>query len=193
MTKNSTFSLSQKTQGSLLTWAWRENALLRTFRRLLRALLVAACGLFVSAASAQTKTPLLYDSFDTCNGRGGTGSNWSGSTVTRQKIVAKVEGWTFHDGYAGNQCAWFGYSSSEIGYAITPSLKISGNGKIEFNAASFTGQAQATTLDISVAEGSATLSTSSFSLTAGSFKTYTVNISNASSGLRIKIAASKAD
>ena len=25
-----TFSLSQKTQGSLLTWAWRENALLRT-------------------------------------------------------------------------------------------------------------------------------------------------------------------
>ena len=193
MTKNSTFSLSQKTQGSLLTWAWRENALLRTFRRLLRALLVAACGLFVSAASAQTMTTLLYDSFDTCNGRGGTGSNWSGSTVTRQKIVAKVEGWTFHDGYAGNQCAWFGYSSSEIGYAITPSLNISGNGKIEFNAASFTGQAQSTTLDISVAEGSATLSTSSFSLTAGSFKTYTVNISNASSGLRIKIAASKAE
>ena len=195
MTKNSTFSLSQKTQGSLLTWAWRENALLRTFRRLLRALLVAACGLFVSAASAQTKTPLLYDSFDTCNGIGGTGSNWSGSTVTgtRQKIVAKVEGWNFHDGYAGKRCAWFGYSSSEIGYAITPSLNISGNGKIEFNAASFTGQAQATTLDISVAEGSATLSTSSFSLTAGSFETYTVNISNASSGLRIKIAASKAE
>ena len=195
MTKNSTFSLSQKTQGSLLTWAWRENALLRTFRRLLRALLVAACGLFVSAASAQTKTPLLYDSFDTCSGIGGTGSNWSGSTVTgtRQEIVAKVEGWTFHDGYAGNQCAWFGYSSSEIGYAITPSLNISGNGKIEFKAASFTGQAQATTLDISVAEGSATLSTSSFSLTAGSFETYTVNISNASSGLRIKIAASKAE
>lgn len=37
------------------------------------------------------------------------------------------------------------------------------------------------------------MSTSSFSLTAGSFKTYTVNISNASSGLRIKIAASKAE
>ena len=120
---------------------------------------------------------------------------WSGSTVTgtRQEIVAKVEGWTFHDGYAGNQCAWFGYSSSEIGYAITPSLAISGNGKIVFKAASFTGQAQATTLDISVAEGSATLSTSSFSLTAGSFQTYTVNISNASSRLRIKIAASKAE
>ena len=37
------------------------------------------------------------------------------------------------------------------------------------------------------------MSTSSFSLTAGSFETYTVNISNASSGLRIKIAASKAE
>lgn len=138
-------------------------------------------------------TTLLYDSFDSCSGKGGTGSNWSVSTVTKNVIVAKVEGWTFQDGYAGNQCAWFGYSSSEIGYAITPSLDISGNGKIEFKAASFKGQTQATTLDISVAEGSATLSTSSFSLTEGSFKKYTVNISNASSGLRIKIAASKAE
>ena len=120
---------------------------------------------------------------------------WYTETVTGtlKDIVAKVKGWTFQDGYAGKQCAWFGYSSSEIGYAITPSLDISGNGKIEFKAASFKGQTQATTLDISVAEGSATLSTSSFSLTAGSFKIYTVNISNASSGLRIKIAASKAE
>ena len=166
-----------------------------TFRSSLKALFVAACSLFVTAASAQTMTLFLYDTFDTCSGKGGMDAVWSGSTVTgtQQEIVAKVEGWTFHDGYAGNQCAWFGYSTSEIGYAITPSLDISGNGKIEFNAASFTGQAQATTLDISVAEGSATLSTSSFSLTAGSFKKYTVNISNASSGLRIKIAASKAE
>lgn len=159
----------------------------------LQLLLLALCGISAATASAQTKTYYLYDSFDGCSGKGGTDTNWSGSTVTgiRTNIVAKLEGWSFNDGFAGSQCAWFGYSSTEIGYAITPSLDITGNGKIVFKAGSFTGQDAATTLEISVESGSATLSSNSFSLTAGKFKEYTVNISKASSGLRIKIAASK--
>ncbi len=159
----------------------------------LQLLLLALCGISAATASAQTTTYYLYDSFDGCSGKGGTGTNWSGSNVTdtRNNIVAKLEGWSFNDGFAGYQCAWFGYSSTEIGYAITPSLDITGNGKIVFKAASFTGQDAATTLLISVESGSATLSSNSFSLTAGKFKEYTVNISKASSGLRIKIAASK--
>ena len=103
----------------------------------LQLLLLALCGISAATASAQTKTYYLYDSFDGCSGKGGTGTNWSGSNVTdtQKNIVAKLEGWSFNDGFAGYLCAWFGYSSTEIGYAITPSLDITGNGKIVFKAA----------------------------------------------------------
>lgn len=158
----------------------------------LQLLLLALCGISAATASAQTTKYFLYETFQDCSGVGGADGQWNTGniTATKKSIVTDHEGWTFEDGYAGKQCAWFGYSSK--GYVITPSLDITGNGKIEFKAGAFKDQTDKS-LEISVIEGSATLGTTKITMNAGRFNLFTVNISNASPGLRIKISATTAE
>ena len=131
----------------------------------------------------------FYESFDTNEGKGGNDDNWSGSIATN-KISSDNTGWTFANGTGASQCAKFG-SSSKLGSATTPAIDMSGDLVLTFKAGAWNGTKEKTTLNISL-EGTGSLDKSSIEMTKGAWKEYTINISGAAAGFKIKFEAGEA-
>ena len=106
------------------------------------------------------ETYIFYESFDQCNGTGGNDGNFRPSTSG--SIVYDNPGWSALSGKAADGCALYG-SSTIAGQATTPEIA-TGNGEytLLFRAAPYSGAG--TTLTVEVAEGSATLENTSFTM-----------------------------
>jgi len=154
----------------------------------------------------QAQTVLFSETFSNCNGTGGNDDKWSGSIASSDFYSATIyqednvtvktqcsadnEGWELENGNAANECIKLGKGSA-LGKAKTPVLSNipSGGATLSFRAGSWNSQNESTTINISVAEGSAKLSSEQFELLKGQFDTYKITISEATDDLRLSISA----
>lgn len=126
--------------------------------------------------SLDSDTPdgaLFYESFSLCLGKGGNDGTWSGNGVAAGTFVADNDGWSSTVKYAGYQCARFG-SNAQNGKATTPEFDIDGTTVLSFNAAPWPGDG--TTLTVTVNEGNAELSETSFDMTSGEWTQCTATL-----------------
>ena len=154
----------------------------------------------------QAQTVLFSETFSNCNGTGGNDDKWSGSIASSDFYSATIyqednvtvktqcsadnEGWELENGNAANECIKLGKGSA-LGKAKTPVLSNipSGGATLSFRAGSWNSQNESTTINISVAEGSAKLSSDQVELSKGQFDTYKITISEATDDLRLSISA----
>ena len=104
----------------------------------------------------------FLETFDECYGEGGNDAVFSG--VNTEVFIPDNDGWTSTYKYGASSCARFG-TNAQRGVATTPKISISGEKRLAFRAAPWTGEAATVTL--SIASGNASLSTSSFTLVSG--------------------------
>lgn len=130
----------------------------------------------------ETEGVIFYESFDKTNGTGGNDNKWSGN-IASSNLTCDNEGWTFVKQGGANKCAKFG-SGSALGSAETPAIAGAGNLTLTFKAGAWAGDK--TTLKLSAT--GATLSVSSVELADGAFSDYTVSITGAQAGFKIKFA-----
>lgn len=145
----------------------------------------------VKAPSGKTTSPtsattIFKETFDKCNSTGGNDGSWSGSIASGALSDGNTDnsGWSFTAGSTAKQCVKLG-SGSNKGAATTPALGAAATGTLTltFRAGSWSGDA--TTLDLSVSDGS--ISPSSVTLTDGAFNTFTATITGATASTRITI------
>lgn len=134
----------------------------------------------------ETEGVIFYESFDKTNGTGGNDNKWSGN-IASSNLSCDNEGWTFVKQGGANKCAKFG-AGSALGSAETPAIAGAGNLTLTFKAGAWTGDK--TTLKLSAT--GATLSVSSVELAEGAFSDYTVNITGATTGFKIKFTGQQA-
>lgn len=120
---------------------------------------------------------LLYESFDKCGGTGGNDNQWSGNGVAGSEALSMEfdnNGWTSSNKiFSGNQCVRLG-NSSTAGVITTPAFTVNGSAFLSFKAGGWNGTNDATTLTLSVNNG--TLSKNTVSITKGSWKSFGVTI-----------------
>lgn len=105
------------------------------------------------------RTYLFMETFDKCKSKGGNDGIFNG--MSSGTVLYDNDGWEANNSTAAYLCARFG-SKNLAGQVKTPIINISGENILSFRAAPFTGQAK--TITINVAEGSASISTPSFTL-----------------------------
>lgn len=127
----------------------------------------------------QTETVVLYESFDSCAGKGGNDGVWSGD-VANGTFKSDLT-WTTVKSYAANKCAKFGTSSAQ-GSATTPALNQSGDMVLTFKASAWAGDK--TTLNLAIT-GGGTLSQTSVTLKSGAWSEYTIAITGATASTTI--------
>ena len=113
----------------------------------------------------------FLETFDECYGYGGNDGVWSG--VNTEVFVPDNEGWTSSYKYGASACARFG-TNAQRGVTVTPAIRISGEKRLAFRAAPWTGEAA--TLTLSVASGNATLSATSFTLVKGQWTDFETTV-----------------
>ena len=113
----------------------------------------------------------FVETFDQCSGTGGNDGQWSGN-IASSSFVPDNEGWSYQKAYGGDCCARFG-TSSVTGTVTTPTFAISGTHTLTFVAAPWGSDGNALSVSVS---GNATLSQSSFTLTAGEWTTFTLTL-----------------
>lgn len=155
----------------------------KNFTRFLPLLLCMLFSIVGGTATAQG----FYESFNTNEGTGGNDGQWSGNIATN-KISYDNTGWASTKGSGASQCAKFG-NSSNLGSATTPAIDMSGDLVLTFKAGAWNGSREETTLNVSL-EGTGSLDKSSIEMTKGDWKEYTINISGAVAGFKIKFEAS---
>lgn len=153
---------------------------------ILTAVLAFCCGT-ASASSAindeATGTVIFYESFDQAAGTGGNDGSWSGNIAT-SNLDTDNSGWTFEKQGGASKCAKFGTGSAQ-GSAETPAINATGNLTLTFKAGAWTGDATSLTLSAT----NATLSETSVTLADSKFTEYTINITNAKAGFKVKFTA----
>lgn len=108
---------------------------------------------------------LFRETFDKSSGVGGNDNIWSGGAdVASGYFITDNMGWNSLYKYGANKCARFG-TNAQKGIATTPEIEITGTTELSFLAAPWTGEAAKVTLLL--AEGTATLSETSFNLEKG--------------------------
>lgn len=117
------------------------------------------------------ETYIFYESFDGCNGTGGNDGNFRPSTSG--SVVYDNTGWSSLSGRAADGCALYG-SSTIAGQATTPTITVNGECTLLFRAAPYTGSG--TALTIEVAEGSATLDKSTFTMSPGNWLAFNTTL-----------------
>ncbi len=95
--------------------------------------------------------------------------------------------WSTSYAYGGYQCVKLGKSKSGQGSATTPTISLTGNGKLTFKAGAWAGDA--TTLNISAS--GAKLSKSSVTLADSKFTDYSIDITNATGSVTITFTGLK--
>ena len=134
------------------------------------------------AGQSKTLTTLFEETFADCTGTMG----WSGS-VASGEFNADNDGWTVDWAYGANGAARFGKSKSGQGSAETPSISFTGNATLTFKAGAWSGDN--TNLKLSATGGTLKIDgtvISSVTLVNGEWTTYTVDITNVSSSVKIK-------
>ena len=152
----------------------------------LRCLLIVASLVFGSSAWGQTTTTIFSETFNKCNGTGGTDGTWKGISGG-SAIDADNTGWTNVIGYAASNCARFG-TKSAVGSATTPQLNFTGDATLTFRAGAWSGDAK--TLNISISNG--TLSQATVTLADGAFTEYSISITGVTSKPKITFSGKQA-
>lgn len=131
---------------------------------------------------------VFRETFDYAFDTGGNDGVWSGNGVATGTFLADNEGWTSSYKYGADKCARFG-TNTQRGNVTTPEFDINGDEEIYFLAAPWTGEASSVT--ISVADGNATLSETTFPLTAGKWTECRARLSG-NGTVKIKFLSNKA-
>lgn len=119
---------------------------------------------------------LLYESFDKCDGTGGNDDKWNGNIAGSSTIAAEYDnqGWTSTGKiYSGNECVRLG-NSSTAGVITTPAFSVNGSAYLSFKAGGWNGTNDATSLTLSVNNG--TLSKTTVRIPKGSWNQFGVTI-----------------
>ena len=125
---------------------------------------------------------IFLETFAECGGTMG----WTGS-VANGVFKTDNEGWTVNKAYGADGAAKFG-TSSVLGYAETPALNMTGNATLTFKAGAWKGDQ--TTLKISMTGGD--LSQETVTMVNEAWTEYTIQISNATTGAKIKFEGMQA-
>ena len=132
-------------------------------------------------ATGGAQTTVFNETFDKCTGTGGNDDKWSGNIASSTSTVQLDNTWSTSYAYGGYQCVKLGKSKSGQGSATTPTISLTGNGKLTFKAGAWAGDA--TTLNISAS--GAKLSKSSVTLADSKFTDYSIDITNATGSVTI--------
>lgn len=134
---------------------------------------------------------LLYESFDNCGGIGGNDNKWGGNGVAGSEAHNNEfdnQGWTSTGKiYSGDGCVRLG-TSKIAGNITTPAFTVNGSAYLSFKAGGWDGTNDATTLTLSVNNG--TLSKNTVSITKGSWKSFGVTIT-ATGTVKVTFKANK--
>ncbi|SEH36820.1 T9SS type A sorting domain-containing protein [Epilithonimonas hominis] len=148
--------------------------------------------LAVVAMTAAVNAQVFSENFDTLTGAAGyTGGNtggWSGNIATGT-LTGKLAGWTTAAASGGDKCLKLG-SGSSMGSATTPEIAAGPTQlKLTFRAGAWDSTNEKTTITVSVASGSATVTGGTITLTKGAFNSYTVNFTDVVGPIKIKFSA----
>ncbi|AGC40318.1 hypothetical protein [Riemerella anatipestifer] len=130
--------------------------------------------------SACINAQVFQENFNDINGTGGNDGVFSGNVASAP--LNSYGDWTLNRTYEANACIKIG-TGSGLGSVTTPTIALTGNGKLSFKAAAWDTKTEQTSLKISATGG--TLSVSEVTLDKGAFKIYTVDITNATGDLKI--------
>ena len=125
---------------------------------------------------------IFLETFAECGGTMG----WTGS-VANGVFKADNESWTVNKSYGADGAAKFG-TKDVLGSAETPALNMTGNATLTFKAGAWKGDK--TTLKISMTGGS--LSQETVTMVNEAWTEYTIQISNATTGAKIKFEGEQA-
>ena len=142
----------------------------------------------------RTITPLLYESFDGCDGAGGNDDQWSGSlsqtaiSSSNYSTYFDNSGWTYSTSYAADECLRVGKTSDGPYTITTPSIAFTGNATLTFKAGAWNASGDGTALNLSstnctLKQNGTTIT--SVTMVKGSWTEYTVDITNATSPFTI--------
>lgn len=123
---------------------------------------------------------IFYESFDKCNGKGGNDGKFN--ATTSGSIVYDHSGWKVPSGRQAAQCALLG-STTVTGQATTPEITMTGECTLMFKAAPYASETNS--IKIEIAEGSGTISKSSFILSANRWSAFSTKI-NANGPVKIR-------
>ena len=131
---------------------------------------------------------IFYESFDACNGVGGSGDNWEQAS---NDFEADNAGWDYSATYAGagNQCARFGSGSKANKPVYSPSITLtSPTSTLTFMAAPYKDDATGLTVEV---EGSGvTLSQTKFTMAKKQWTPFTVTLTGTGT-IRLKFTPEK--
>ena len=130
--------------------------------------------------------PTFYESFDECNNEGGNDNQWKG-LIANGEFLPDNDGWVAEKAYGANQCAKFG-TGKVNGSATTPEFTVSGTATLTFLAGTWDADADSTTLNLSVSNG--TISPATVTMKKGAFTEYTATIT-ATGDVKVTFAAKK--
>ena len=136
---------------------------------------------------AMAQTVLFTETFDKCEGTGGNDGKWSGNNIAAGTFSTDNGGWSASYASGAKQCARFGTSKKQ-GSATTPEIALTGSGTLTFRAGAWAGDSE--TLNISAS--GATLSQNSVTLVDSKFTDYTIDITNATSTVKITFSGANA-
>ena len=134
---------------------------------------------------------LFYESFDKCSCEGGNDGLWSGLS-TNTPIKYDNPGWDAPKGNEANQCARFG-NSSTAGNPTTPEIAFEA-GKtyiLTFKCAGWNKDNETPAINVSIVDGTATLTPKSISLVQGQWNDATITIENISGPAKINFTGNK--
>lgn len=123
---------------------------------------------------------IFYESFDKCDGKGGNDGKFNASTSGA--IVYDHSGWSSPSGRKADQCALFG-STTLTGQATTPAITMNGECTLMFKAAPYASETN--NIKIEIAEGSGTISKSSFITPANRWSALSTKI-NANGPVKVR-------
>lgn len=133
---------------------------------------------------------MLYESFDKCIGTGGNDGKFSGNVAGATASVENYDnaGWTSTGTiYEADECVRLGKSGTP-GDITTPSFTVNGSAYLTFKAAGWDNSKDATSLTLSVTDG--TLSKYSIPVKAGVWGTFGATVS-ANGNVKVTFAANK--
>ena len=136
---------------------------------------------------ATAQTVLFTETFDNCKGTGGNDGKWSGNNIAAGTFSTDNGSWSASNASGAKQCAKFGTSKNQ-GSATTPEIALTGSGTLTFRAGAWAGDSE--TLNISAS--GATLSQNSVTLVDSKFTDYTIDITNATSTVKITFSGANA-
>ena len=130
---------------------------------------------------------VFYESFDECNGVGGSGDNWEDASG---EFVADNDGWDVANAYyaAGNQCARFG-SGKKPGIISTPEITLTtATSTLSFMAAPYNNDA--TGLAVEVVGSGVTISQNVLTMTNKQWTSFTLTLTGTGT-IRLKFTPAK--